>query len=71
MFPNGPYATYYAQSQFVSSAGYGFWLDRDEIARWRMDSDRNDAWHVEAAAPALDYVVAPGRPRRRSPPSRR
>ena len=64
MFPNGPYATYYAQSQFVSSAGYGFWLDRDEIARWRMASDRDDAWQVEAAAPALDYVVAPGGPRR-------
>jgi alpha-glucosidase len=64
MFPNGPYATYYAQSQFVSSAGYGFWLHRDEIARWRMDSDRADAWHVEVAAPALDYVVAPGGPRR-------
>lgn len=64
MFPNGPYATYYAQSQFVSSAGYGFWLDRDEIARWRMDSDRGDAWQVEVAAPALDYLVAPGRARR-------
>jgi alpha-glucosidase len=63
MFPNGPYATYYAQSQFVSSAGYGFWLDRNEIARWRMDSDRADAWHVEVAAPALDYVVVPGSPR--------
>ncbi|MEA2412881.1 MAG: sulfoquinovosidase, partial [Thermoleophilaceae bacterium] len=61
MFPNGPYATYYAQSQFISSAGYGFWLNRDEIARWRLDSDRPDAWHVEVAAPALDYVVAPGR----------
>ena len=64
MFPNGPYATYYAQSQFVSSAGYGFWLARDEIARWRMDSDRSDAWHVEVAAPAIDYVVAPGTPPR-------
>ena len=59
MFPNGPYATYYAQSQFISSGGYGFWLDRDEIARWRMGSDRPDAWHVEVAGPALDYVVAP------------
>jgi alpha-glucosidase (family GH31 glycosyl hydrolase) len=28
-----------------------------------MDSDRADAWHVEVAAPALDYVVAPGGPR--------
>ncbi len=60
MFPNGPYATYYAQSQFVSSAGYGFWLDRDEIARWRLDSDHPDAWSVEVGAPALDYLVAPG-----------
>src|SRR3954451_19248435 len=60
MFPNGPYATYYAQSQFISSAGYGFWLHRDEIARWRMASDRSDAWHVEAACAAVDYVVAPG-----------
>src|SRR4051812_9693216 len=60
MFPNGPYATYYAQSQFISSAGYGFWLHRDEIARWRMASDRSDAWHVEAAGAAVDYVVAPG-----------
>jgi alpha-glucosidase (family GH31 glycosyl hydrolase) len=63
MFPNGPYATYYAQGQFVSSAGYGFLLGRDEIARWRMASDRDDAWQVEVGAPALDYVVAPGRPR--------
>src|SRR4051812_43524030 len=61
MFPNGPYATYYAQSQFVSSAGYGFWLDRDAIARWRMASDRPDAWQVEAAGPAVNYLVAPGR----------
>jgi alpha-glucosidase (family GH31 glycosyl hydrolase) len=60
MFPNGPYATYYAQSQFVSNAGYGFWLNRDEIARWRMASDRPSAWHVEVAGPAIDYVVAPG-----------
>jgi alpha-glucosidase len=60
MFPNGPYATYYAQSQFVSNGGYGFWLNRDEIARWRMASDRSDAWHVEVAGPAIDYLVAPG-----------
>jgi sulfoquinovosidase len=62
LFPNGPYATYYAQSQFVSSAGYGFWLDRSELARWRLDSDRPDAWQVQVAAPQLDYVVAPGPP---------
>src|SRR4051812_510254 len=61
-FPNGPSAAYYVQSQFLSSAGYGFLLDRDEISRWRMASDRPDAWLVGVAAPALDYVVAPGGP---------
>ncbi len=37
-FPNGPTAAYYVQSQFVSSAGYGFLLDRDELVAagvWR------------------------------------
>ena len=62
MFPNGEHAAYYVQSSFVSSDGYGFLLDRDEISHWRMAHDRPDAWRVEAAAPALDYVVAPGRP---------
>ena len=57
MFPNGPEAAYYVQSSFVSSDGYGFLLNRDEISHWRLDSDRPDAWQVEAGAPALDYTV--------------
>src|SRR3954451_10784687 len=60
MFPNGQHAAYYVQSSFVSPGRYGFLLDRDEISHWRLDSDRPDAWQVEAAAPALDYVVVPG-----------
>jgi len=60
LFPNGPEAAYYAQSSFVSSRGYGFLLDRDELSHWRLRSDRPGAWRVEVAAPALDYVVAPG-----------
>ncbi len=63
-FPNGPTAAYYVQSQFVSSHGYGFLLDRDELSGWRMASDRDDAWQVSAAGPALDYLVAPGGPKR-------
>lgn len=63
LFPNGPSAAYYVQSSFVSSSGYGFLLDRDEISHWRMASDRPDAWQVEVAGPALDYVVVPGRAR--------
>jgi len=60
LFPNGPEAAYYTQALFHSSRGYGFLVDRDELLRWRMASDRPDAWKVDAAAPALDYVVAPG-----------
>jgi alpha-glucosidase (family GH31 glycosyl hydrolase) len=59
MFPNGPFAAYYVQSSFISSEGYGFLLDRDQISHWRLASDRPDAWQVENGAPAIDYVVAP------------
>src|SRR4051812_4954523 len=46
LFPNGPAAAYYVQSSFVSSSGYGFLLDRDELSHWRIASDRPDAWQV-------------------------
>ena len=39
-FPNGPTAAYYVQSLFVSPGRYGFMLDRTELSRWRMASDR-------------------------------
>jgi len=58
--PNGAQAAYYVQSSFISNEGYGFLLNRNEISAWRMDSDRPDAWQTEVAAPAVDYVVAPG-----------
>ena len=63
LFPNGSTAGYWVQSQFVSSHHYAFLLNRDELSRWRMASDRPDAWEVNVASPQLDYVVAPGSPR--------
>ncbi len=60
LWPNGPHAAYSPQSSFISSAGYGFLLTRDELSHWRMGSDRPGAWQTEVAAPAIDYVVAPG-----------
>jgi alpha-glucosidase (family GH31 glycosyl hydrolase) len=59
MFPNGPHAAYYVQSSFVSSAGYGFLLNQNELSHWRLDSDRSDAWQTEADSSRLDYVVVP------------
>ncbi|MEA2271822.1 MAG: sulfoquinovosidase, partial [Solirubrobacteraceae bacterium] len=64
MFPNGPTAGYHVQSQFISSRRYGFLLDRDELSRWHMASDRADAWQVTAATPSISYYVAPGEPAR-------
>jgi len=58
--PDGPQAAYYVQSSFVSNEGYGFLLDRNELSRWRLDSEAADAWQTQVAAPEIDYVVAPG-----------
>jgi alpha-glucosidase (family GH31 glycosyl hydrolase) len=60
LYPNGPTAVFYSQAQFISSRGYGFLLDQPELARFRLDSDRPDAWSVAASAPSLSYVVAAG-----------
>jgi len=59
-FPNGPTAAYYNQALFYSPERFGFLVDRDELLRFRMASDRPDAWQVGVQAPALEYVVAPG-----------
>lgn len=61
LFPNGANAAYYPQSLFVSSRPYGFFADNDDVVRWRMASDRPDAWQVSAEGSRLDYTVAPGR----------
>lgn len=61
LFPNGPAAAYYPQAEFISSRPYGFLLDQSQLARFKLDSDRPDAWNVTVSAPALAYVVAPGR----------
>jgi alpha-glucosidase (family GH31 glycosyl hydrolase) len=64
LYPNGPTAVFYSQAQFISSRGYGFLLDQPQLARFRLDSDRRDAWSVAVSAPSLNYVVAPGTPSR-------
>ncbi|HUO72277.1 MAG TPA: TIM-barrel domain-containing protein, partial [Solirubrobacteraceae bacterium] len=64
LYPNGPTAAYYPQAQFVSSRGYGFLLDQPQLARFRLDSDRRDAWSVAVSSPSLSYDVAVGSPAR-------
>ncbi len=60
-FPDVSPSYYDVQPAFLSSAGYAALLDRTEMARWRMASDRPDAWRVSVKAGTLRLVVAPGR----------
>src|SRR4029079_12406293 len=62
-FPNCPAAAYYPQAMFLATH-YGFLLTQPELARFKLAADRQDAWNVTASASHLDYVVAPGAPKR-------
>jgi alpha-glucosidase (family GH31 glycosyl hydrolase) len=63
LFPNGPTAAYYVQNSFISSRGYGFLLDREELSRFRLASDRERRWQVATSSAALDAVVTAAPPR--------
>jgi alpha-D-xyloside xylohydrolase len=61
LFPNGKTAAYYVSPSFIAPR-YAFLLERDELSRWRMASDRDDAWQVQLAASGIDFSVMPGAP---------
>ncbi|MEW6777665.1 MAG: TIM-barrel domain-containing protein, partial [Bdellovibrionota bacterium] len=56
----GEQASYYPQSLFVSSRGYGFFLENSEHARFHMASDKSHLWKVSVSSPSLRYVIAAG-----------
>ncbi|MBI5481041.1 MAG: hypothetical protein HY906_19440, partial [Deltaproteobacteria bacterium] len=56
-FPNGEVMTYYPVPFFVSSRGYGFWLDSTWRNEFDLASDRTDAWRVWHLGPTLAYEV--------------
>lgn len=60
LYPDGAQAAYYVQPAFVSNHGYGFFLDTGALSRWSLDASHPESWQAQAAAPALEYVVAPG-----------
>jgi alpha-D-xyloside xylohydrolase len=59
-FPQGAHSSYYVQNLFVSSRPYGFLLNETAMTRWRMASDRPDAWQVSSSDEDLDFTVALG-----------
>ena len=59
-FPDLTTGYYYAQPQFISSQGYGLFVDTDALASWRLASDLDDAWRLIAAGDRLPLLIAPG-----------
>lgn len=59
-FAGQPQSGWYQQAQFISSRPYGFFLEQSELSRWRMRSDRDDAWQVDSSSRGLKFTVAPG-----------
>ncbi len=60
LYPNGATAAYYPQAEMYSSRPYGFLITQSQLARFKLDADRPDAWNATVSAPRLDYIVAPG-----------
>ena len=56
-FPNGEEMTYYPVPFFLSTAGYGFWLDTTWRSEFRLATDRPDAWRVWHTGPSLAYEI--------------
>jgi sulfoquinovosidase len=56
-FPNGETMTYYPVPFFLSTRGYGFWLDTTWRNQFDMASERADAWRVWHLGPSLSYEV--------------
>ncbi len=59
-FPDASTGYYAPNPSFVSSHGYGLFLEGPRIARWRMGSDLRSAWRVSVSGPRLALTVAPG-----------
>ena len=62
-WPNGQTMTYYPVPFFLSTAGYGFWLDSTWRNQFDLASDRSDAWRAWHIGPQLAfeiYVPIPG-----------
>jgi alpha-glucosidase (family GH31 glycosyl hydrolase) len=60
-YPSGELMTYYPVPFFLSTAGYGFWLDSTWYNEFRLATDHDDAWQVLDVGPRLAFEVYVGR----------
>ena len=65
-FPNGEEMAYYPVPFFVSTRGYGFWLDTTWRSQFELATERDDAWRVWETGPSLAYEVYTPTPGRRA-----
>jgi alpha-glucosidase len=56
-YPFGEAMAYYPVPFFVSTKGYGFWLDTTWRSQFELATERDDAWRVWHAGPDLAYEV--------------
>ena len=55
--PNGESMTYYPVPFFVSTEGYGFWLDSTWLNEFDLASDHDDAWRVWHIGPSMAFEI--------------
>ena len=56
-FPNGGTMTYYPVPFFLSTAGYGFWLDTTYFNQFELASEAPDAWRAWEIGPTLAFEL--------------
>ncbi len=56
-YPNGEAMAYYPVPFFISTHGYGFWLDTTWRSQFELATEREDAWRVWHVGPTLAYEI--------------
>ena len=56
-YPNGGTMTYYPVPFFLSTRGYGFWLDTTYFNQFELASESPDAWRAWEIGPTLAFEV--------------
>ena len=56
-YPNGGTMTYYPVPFFLSTIGYGFWLDTTYFNQFELASESDDAWRAWEVGPTLAFEI--------------
>ncbi len=59
-FPTGPTATNFPIPWMLSSRGLGFLIDQTHRSRFRLASDRDDAWQAETETSRFEFTAFAG-----------